>query len=92
METLGTTRSADATPAHRPELVRRGEAGSTGPGTVGMSWAREALEDLLDRIADDRLGFLFGGDELADVEAHGLRGRDHLIGGVLPPVSGATFA
>jgi hypothetical protein len=73
-EIIGALEDPDA----EPELVLQ-IAGEDEPSTIGMTWSRDDLEQLLERVSASRINLTFDRAELSqavgDVDAHGLRER-----------------
>jgi len=73
-EIMGALEDPDA----EPELVLQ-LAGEDEPSTIGMTWSRDDLEELLERVSASRINLTFDRAELSqavgDVDAHGLRER-----------------
>ncbi|MFL5952568.1 MAG: hypothetical protein ACJ76I_00475 [Gaiellaceae bacterium] len=75
-EIMGALEDPEAQPELLLQIVSDGEDEAK---TVGITWSRDELEKLLERVPGDEIKLTFDRDELshafADVEAHGLRER-----------------
>jgi hypothetical protein len=75
-EITGALKDPDA----EPELVLQiAASGEDEPSTIAMTWSRDDLEQLLERVSASRINLTFDRAELSqavgDVDAHGLRER-----------------
>jgi hypothetical protein len=75
-EIMGALADPDAEPELLLQIAGTGE---DAPSTIGMTWSRDELEKLLERVSGEDINLTFDGAELSqavgDVEAHGLRER-----------------
>jgi len=89
---------ADERPALLLQIARQGEDGQEERSSIGMTWSRDDLEQLLERGTGDQVILTFDREQLSaatsDVEAHGLRERALVfaVAAVGALGSGATLA